>query len=161
MAGWEIFYQEQPFTCLQHLDPEEEDVELAESLFNDAEYSRKKISTNVRVPDRLCKEGRFGDSYEDVLKADAETVSIVWYGYIVPFVQTPPLAQDIRNNKSCRNMKEFAWMELLRLEKLKWWVLWLSHRESCVWRDYILPVDGSILGSVGCCVYFHKFFILL
>ena len=113
------FSQEQPFTWLQQLDPDEEDVDLAESLVNEAEYSGKKLSTNVRVPGRLCKESRFGDFYEDVLKADAETVSIIRHGYIFPFLQTPPLAQDTRNNKSCRNMQEFAWTELLRLEKLK------------------------------------------
>ena len=59
--------QEQPFTWLQHLDPDDEDVELAEALVNEAEYSGKKLSTNVRVPGRLCKESRFGVFYEDVL----------------------------------------------------------------------------------------------
>ena len=95
--GESEFCREQPFSWLAHLDPEEGDLELAENLANEAVYSGKKLSTNVRVPGRLFKEARFGDFYEDVLKEDAETVSIVQYGYIVPFVQTPPLAQDTRN----------------------------------------------------------------
>ena len=85
--GESEFCREQPFSWLANLDPEEGDLGLAEILENEAEYSGKKLSTNVRVPGRLCKESRFGDFYEDVLKADADMVAIVRNGYVVTFVQ--------------------------------------------------------------------------
>ena len=47
-----------------------EEVELSKSIVNEASYIGKRLTTDMGVPGRLSKEARFGEFYEDVLKAD-------------------------------------------------------------------------------------------
>ena len=85
---------------------------------NEAAYSGKKLSTNVKVPGRLKKDPGFANFYEDVLHADPEVIATVREGYYFPFEIQPPECRFTKNNRSCMDKQEFAWAELQRLEKL-------------------------------------------
>ena len=75
----------------------------------------KKLSMNAAVPGRLCRDPKYADFYQDVLKADGKITKIFSKGYIVPFDTKPPPA-IAKNNKSCFRNKSFAIQELRRLE---------------------------------------------
>ena len=96
----------------------DEDFSLVKSLENQAVYSGKRLSTDIRVPGRLNRDVAFADFYREVLKADAETIHIIKEGYYFPFIEMPPRRSQTPNNKSAKDKKVFAWEELNRLEKL-------------------------------------------
>ena len=75
---------------------------------NKGEYIGKKLSTNAAVPGRLCRDPKYADFYQDVLKADEKIIKIVSKGYIVPFDTGPPPAFG-KNNKSCLRNKSFLY----------------------------------------------------
>ena len=72
---------------------------MEEMLVNNIEYVGKRLSTNSGVLGRL-KKPQFAD-YEDVLKADAETMAVVRHGYIILSQSMPPVSSDTKNNGSC------------------------------------------------------------
>ena len=110
---------EKPFVYLDKVDwLVEEDLLLLKSLENQAVYSGKRLTTDVRVPGRLNRDPAFADFYKDVLKADPETVHLIKEGYYFPFREIPPQRSQTPNNKSAREKKDFAWEELNRLERL-------------------------------------------
>ena len=106
------------FSWAANYSVDSSEIDLAHSLVNEASYIGKKLSTDIGVPGRLASSRVFGDFYEQVLLADLETCAIVRYGYIVPFEQFPPKAQNTQNNKSCRENMAFALAEIHRLESL-------------------------------------------
>ena len=54
-----------------------EEQELGKLLDNENKYMGKKLTTNAKVPGRLCRDRRFADFYKEVLKADDKIVKIV------------------------------------------------------------------------------------
>ena len=86
----------------------DEDFSLVKSLENQAVYSGKRLSTDIRVPGRLNRDVAFADFYREVLKADTETVQIVREGYSFPFIQMLPRHSQTLNNRSARVNNAFA-----------------------------------------------------
>ena len=95
-----------------------EEQELGKALENEGVYMGKKLTTNMEVPGRLCRDKSYAEFYKDVLEADEKIVKIVANGYKVPFDEDQP---DVfaENNKSCLRNMPFAIQELKRLEKLQ------------------------------------------
>ena len=88
---------------------------LGETLVNNTEYVEERLSTNYAVPGRLKKQ-QFSDLYEEVLKANAETM--VRHGCVIPFESEPPASSVTENNGSCIWQAEFAFAEMLCLKAL-------------------------------------------
>ena len=75
---------------------------MPEALVNAAEYVRKKLSTDKRVPGRLRSSPDFLNFMEEVIKAPEEVLQVYREGYRPPWISEPPTVKKIKNNKSAR-----------------------------------------------------------
>ena len=98
------------------LGVEDEDPALAAVLINNASYAGRKLTTDIRVPGRIGNP-EFFPFWRDELKASEFVLSTISEGYKFPFSSIPPLS-FCANNKSMLTQSDFAFEELLRLEKL-------------------------------------------
>ena len=98
------------------LGVEDESPDLAQVLVNNASYTGRRLTTDVRVPGRIGNP-KFFNFWRDELKASPFVLSTISEGYKFPFKAYPP-GGICANNKSMLVQSDFALAELLRLEKL-------------------------------------------
>ena len=98
------------------LGVDEEDPALAQLLVNNANYMGRQLTTDVRVPGRIGRPEYF-PFWRDELKASDFVLATISEGYKLPLSDIPP-SSFCDNNKSMLKQKDFAYEELLRLEKL-------------------------------------------
>ena len=89
---------------------------MASVLINNASYAGRKLTTDIRVPGRIGNP-EFFPFWRDELKASEFVLSTISEGYKFPFSSIPP-SSFCANNKSMLTQSDFAFEELLRLEKL-------------------------------------------
>ena len=68
---------------------DEEDVNLAQSLYNESRYLGKRLSTDRRVPGRIGK-AEFYSFWRDTLEAPDFVLRTLQEGYRFPFREKPP-----------------------------------------------------------------------
>ena len=90
--------------------------ESSEELVNEASYFGRKLVTDIRVPGRIGNE-KFFSFWKNELKASDFVLDTISKGYKFPFHEIPPGGVH-PNNKSMLKEKDFAFAELMRLEKL-------------------------------------------